>query len=574
MSVDFIKSQKNKNSLLEADKQQKQILYFTKSEIQDEPNNAYLTAWAERNYQGDDYFLNWIKSVFNNDNFMSVFKYMRKPLPSSRIVNNQIKPYLARVLYAEDSFFNYIIDKEPIYEPSDLRNDRYAKEYFNNWLFRTNDVYITDLKDVNSPYHYLVPVGAIVSIDHNRERITRISFPAKINDEFGELIEGFAYIDDFKYEFYNSDYVLIKRNTHDLGICPATFVGSKTLNDDFIVKENLFSYQRTDLEEYSLLKIFQKITDSNGTFPTITTIKPSESKLGGADRNSGSDAYPSNLMEMGSQVSALTEDTQKKGSPVNTGTIIEIDSKNIKSVDGNIDMSVVKDFINYFYVPVDILTFINKRISELEKSIVNISVANYKEDSQEGSKSDLHIGKTYDSAEDVIRSVSEELTELRTKLDFSRLALKHGKENVEIDIFCGSKFFMESEKKLQELYDGAPNSLERRQVLVKLNKNRNRFNPNKGKRESLLYDIIPYATDVDFEKALEKNLVSDEEFVFQVKFHQWISRLESEFGDLLIFLDSLNMDKNSKITFIKKTIINLIRKENEQKTDNANPKGL
>ena len=63
---DFIKEKHGSDGLDLAIKQQEQLSYFTQSQIQKEINIEYLKKWAERNYIGNDYFLNWIKAIFPN----------------------------------------------------------------------------------------------------------------------------------------------------------------------------------------------------------------------------------------------------------------------------------------------------------------------------------------------------------------------------------------------------------------------------------------------------------------------------------------------------------------------------
>ena len=72
MSKEFIESGYNKASLNDAAIQQEQLLYFTTSKLQDNRIDInYLQSWAERKYQTNDYFLNWVKTIFKTENFLS-----------------------------------------------------------------------------------------------------------------------------------------------------------------------------------------------------------------------------------------------------------------------------------------------------------------------------------------------------------------------------------------------------------------------------------------------------------------------------------------------------------------------
>ena len=202
MSKEFIELGVNKSSLYQAARQQEQLLYFTKSSIQEDVTLSYLKQWSERDFTTDVNYLNWVKTILKTDNFLSVFKYMRFPLSSASLVNDSIKPALERVLYSEDSYFKYIVNGEYSNEVEDLRNDILSEEFLEKLIFRTNDVYITDLKDVNDSFCFTISVEDIVSLDHDCRSITKIAFKAVVKDGFGEDMAGYAYIDDKEYSTY------------------------------------------------------------------------------------------------------------------------------------------------------------------------------------------------------------------------------------------------------------------------------------------------------------------------------------------------------------------------------------
>ena len=150
------------------------------------------------------------------------------------------------------------------------------------------------------------------------------------------------------------------------------------------------------------------------------------------------------------------------------------------------------------------------------------------------------------------------------------LSLAYGKDNVKVDVFYGSDFFLETEKDLYSMFQLAPNSVERNNILTRLSQTRSMFNKMKYNREFILYKLLPYSSDLDFEKALERqNIVSDEIFVFQTQFSYWIAKFESFYGNIVIFWDSLGEAKESeKIVYINDLIINLILKTNVGKETN------
>ena len=143
MSKDFIKDQKNASSIEKARRQQKQLSYFTQSNVQEDVTQAYIKQWAERNYRGSDYFLNWVKMVLRTENFMTFDKFLRHPLPSAKLINDEIIPQLKRVYYSDDSYFKYSINNKPTEVPEDLDNKEFENKMFNSICFNYNECIIT-----------------------------------------------------------------------------------------------------------------------------------------------------------------------------------------------------------------------------------------------------------------------------------------------------------------------------------------------------------------------------------------------------------------------------------------------
>jgi hypothetical protein len=567
MSKEFVLSHKNRFSLQEANKQQKQILYFTKSNIQQDVSIEYLKGWSERNFITDDYFLNWNKLILRDENFLSVYKYMRYPLSSASLVNDEIKPALERVLYAEDSYFRYTVNGVMFDNLPDLKNDIHTKEFLDNILFRPNDVYITDLKDFNKSFCFRVKIEDIVSLEHDSYDITKIAFKSCINID-GEDVVGYAYIDDKEYIFYSSDFeYILRQSTHDLGECPAAFVAYEKMNDDFVIKKNIFSFVRSELEMYAHLKVLQRMTEINGAFPKTISLETSEDSKDGYQQDQQDKDQPLSAASIGGQQAEMKPSVTPTGSPTQAGSDIRIKIKEITDNEGKINMDIIKNFITNIHFPVDILKFINDRIEQTRQSIIDKIIGTHFDSSQEGSKSDSHLSKSYGSMEDRLRWVSSVLTVLRNKVDYDRLALAHGKDNITVDGFYGSKFFMEDKKTLLDQYERSPNPIERKNLVVKMTRNDNKFNKRKGERDVLLYDLLPYSSDKDFEQAkLVDGMMDETTFKLQTRFSYWIQMFEAEFGDLLLFFEGLgDWSKSRRIDYINKILISKITEDEQSR---------
>ena len=91
------------------------------------------------------------------------------------------------------------------------------------------------------------------------------------------------------------------------------------------------------------------------------------------------------------------------------------------------------------------------------------------------------------------------------------------------------------------------NAIERKNILIRLSQNRNRFNPKRAIRERIMYELLPYSSDEDFEKALGRKLVGDENFALQTRFDYFIGLFESTYGDLVFFWELMDTTDARKV---------------------------
>ena len=275
MSVEFVKERYGSKGLFVAKKQQKQLSFFTQSKVQDDISQSQLQLWAQKKYATDDYFSTWIKNIFKEDNFITFYKYMRYPLPSARLVNDEIMPQLRRIFTAEDAYRRYTRNGVPIAAPEELENDKFIQEVFNAYLFEHNSIILTDLKGINQPFREFIEIDKVIAIDAEYDYIEKVAFIADMEMEDGEEIEGYLYVDDKAYIFYDKDYNEIRYTPHDLGECPADFVSPEPFSceEEETVRKSIFSYTREQMEEYVFLHTLLKMTEPNGAIPVTTMLQ-------------------------------------------------------------------------------------------------------------------------------------------------------------------------------------------------------------------------------------------------------------------------------------------------------------
>lgn len=558
--VDFIKEKISSTHLAVACRQQKQLAYFTQSSVQDNVSLEYLKQYATRNYNGTDYFLNWIKQIFRTQNFMTFYKYLRFPLPSSKLINDEIKPQLKRVYYADDSFFKYVINGREVETPEELKFEEFENVIFNAMLFRHNDIIIHDLFDVNESYRELLSIEKVVAIDSHNGKIRKLSYYAKmvIDDE---VVYGILYVDDKEFIFFDKDMTERSKTPHDLEECPAAWISNEAFySDNDIVKKSLFSYVREELEEYVFLKTLLKMSEPNGAIPITVQLKTAVKPKDGHDINGISEKQPMTSNLLGSQHAEFGKDQTESDSILQTGTNVKIPM--VKDNNGRVDTDLIQNFAKFFYIPVECLEYMNARIVQIERSIITNVLGDYSE-MNDTAKNALQVTKSFVNKQDKLRSIALNLSWIHNRSDFQLLALSHGRAKVAVSVFYGSDFFLDDESVLYDMFNKCPNPIERRNILIRIAKTKFRFNKEKSERNKILYSLLPFTSDADFKLAIEQNLIDDILKKYQLQFNYWISMFEAEYGDITIFYNNFGASNSQKLIAINNLITDLIQTENE-----------
>jgi len=570
VSKEFIQNRVGGAYLTSARRQAKQISYLVESDLQEEINIKYLEAWAERNYMTNDYFLNWVKSIFKTENALQFYKYFRFPIASSALINNKVLPALERVFYADDSYFRYILNGEPFEDVENLKLKEFNEVIFDALLFRHNDILFYDFPETNKPERSLISIEQVVAIEAERHDIKRLAFKGTFNEA-----PAIIYADEKEYIVYNYTHDIINGPIpHDLGQCPADFISKEPFKskDDYVTRKSIFSYSIEKLEEYVFLKTLQRMTEPNGSIPIVTqlkaTAKPKEGKQqeGPAGDPMSATSFSSNKTEQGATVQGKTNE-----SPLQAGSRISIPP--IKKQDGSYDMEAIKHFINFFYTPVEALEYLQKRILEIEDTLLVDLIGDYQEENDKA-MNELQVSKGYMSKQDRLRRFSKMLSWIRNRSDRKMIAMSSGMKNVEADCFYGSDFFLETESDLYDLILKSPNSIERKNVLMRLARNRNRHNIPKAKRESILYKLLPFASDKDFEKAINNQAVGEITFQLQTRMDFYVGIFESRYGDILYFYDIIEGADGVKLNIINNLLTDIIKEYYEKPKTDDTPEGV
>jgi hypothetical protein len=563
MSIDFIKKGYNSDGLAKAARQQRQINHLTISKVQEDITTEYLKEWADRKYITDDYLLNFVKTIFKTENFLSFYKYLRYPLSSSTLVNETIVPEMERMFYAEDSYFEYYVKGERKKQVEELDSNEFYQSVFQWLMFRHNDIIITQPgDDQNKIVRYPVEINKVVSINCHNNKIKQIAFNGFMDIEGeGNDIEGVIYIDDEKYCFYkNGSEIPSIELDHDLGECPAVFVSplpfDESKDKDHVVRYSIFSKVREKFEEFVFLKTLQRMVEPNGAIPIVAMLETTN----GDDtdnNNADGDMLPMSSRVVGGQRADLNKEVLGEGSPFQAGTIIEVPK--ILKDDGSLDMNAVQNLIKTYYLPVESLNYLSTRIKEIEQSILRIVIGDYQE-ANEGAKNEMQVSKSYVSKQDKLRRMASMMSKTVSSCERVALGLIYGKDQTDISIFFGSDFFIETKQDIYELIKQSPNPIETKNLLIRLSSINNRFNKSRQVREKILYLLLPYANNNDFIVANEKDLVQRDVFELQTRFTYWIGMFEANYGNIKAFWDGMGEAQESeKLITINNLMFNLIQ---------------
>jgi len=559
VSLDFCKAGIFKSELNLAKRQEEQLSYLVTSELQaSELSTEYLKAWAERKYQTNDHFLNFIKSVFREKNFLLFAKFLRKPLPSAKLINAKIKPQLKRVFNAEDADSKYAVNGV---DGSDflplLEIDDFNQQLFDAYFTAHNSIAICELdaEEKNTPFRYLIGIEKVRSIKPCRNGyIEKIAFFSTL--EINEIqVKGTIYIDEEKYAFYPQDDKLqAVEAAHDLGYCPAHFISPKKYGNNWAVRESLLTYIREELEEYNFLKTIQKMSEPDSSIATVVQLDVGENVKKSEINKPDMDGIIG-----GQQPEIYGTNPPPNSGILAAGTVHKIPP--IEKVDGSFDMEIAKNYLTFHYTPIEPIKFLDERIKAIENSIMSTLVGDIV-GSYETAKNMLQIEKSITVLDNSLYYFAEMLNTIRTLSDTDMLNLRYGKERVK-DVFVsfGTDFMIDSQTLLFNSLALAPNVIERKNILKRINLNRYKNNQSQLLRNNLLYDLLPFISDADFDKAKASGVISDINYNLQIRFAYWIAKFEAIYGDIVTFYQEQELSNSEKLLFINNILIEFIKEE-------------
>jgi len=539
---DFIKECKYKPEISEAIAYEQKLAYFIQTHLN---SDIYINSEesVDNLWESSNPFMNWIHSWMREDNFRSFLKFLRHPLPTASLIQDDVVPELKKVFDATNAYYDYQFTSKSA-ELSASYLDKYSNYYkdviFEELINSHNSIVITDYKDKREPYRFTIKINSVKAIEPNKDgSIKRIAFVG-VNSEGVE--RWYYYTDEF-YAVYTKegeDFIEESKNPHDIGQCPADFISVEPLNvSKFAVRKSIFSNFLEKFENYVNYYTLQKMCLPHGALPIITHYKKNNAACGSTFSNGTKcvDKYIADQNGMlGSKDKLIPCPVCNPKTIIQAGTVLSLPVPKFGD-NGEKPFDLNANFVKFHYIPVDILTwwdeFIDKKYSEIKYQLVGKG----QEDSNGQAKNKDQIARGNQTLENTLIELSGKLSKLQTSLDTKSLKISHNKSFKKAFIDTGTDFYLETEFELRDSLSKAIDPIDKENLISRINYSIYKNNPVQLERSNLLYKLLPYSTLTDSEFIGMQN-VDPQLKELRLNFKYYIDSFEAEYGELNNFFNN------------------------------------
>jgi hypothetical protein len=310
----------------------------------------------------------------------------------------------------------------------------------------------------------------------------------------------------------------------------------------------LFSYERERIENYVFLHTILKYVEPNGGVPVIAKIDTNNNDNINLQNDSDIPVFGNLAASQRPKLpnNADLSDSNNIGVGVNQpGVLHEIPIESLRDQNGTINMDVLRNFLNYFYIPIEALNYLNDKVKQVEEEIVSNIVGDYLESNQ-SAKNETQIKQSISILENVLRDLSYTISKCATNVLQAMYDLKFGVDEITVYLNMGSDFFIDTTEMLLSNFEKAANPYERRNIIMRINTNQYKNDKTKSDRAKVLYEIIPFVADKDFEAAKKSGITSKETEILYLQFNYVINLFESKYGDIVEFVKEIENKGYSK----------------------------
>jgi len=541
---DFLDSCKYKSEISEAIAYERKLSYFIQTNlnsdvyvnVEDSINNLWIS---------ENPFMNWVKSWMRRENFQSFMKFLRHPLPTASLVQDDIIPELQKVFDATNAFYDYKFTSNGTKSAAEEiieQNSNYCKDVvFDALIYSHNSIVITDYIESSNPYRYLVNIRNVKAIEPDTTGdIKKIVFVGTNSD--GD--ERWYYYTNEFYSVYtekDGEFTFESQNYHTIGKCPADFISVDSLNTNkFVIRKSIFSNFVEKFENYVNYYTLQKMCLPHGAIPVITHYKPNNAFCESKFEN-GTQCVKGYLS--GQNGILASKDSLTPCPVCNSKTIIQAGTVVTFPVpkfgdNGERPMDLNANFVKFHYIPVDILEWWNKFVDEKYSEIKYQLVGKGVEQSNGQAKNKDQISRGNQTLENTLISFSSHLSKLQTSLDWKTLTIVFQKSFIGLYIDKGTDFYLETEFQLRDSLEKAIDPIDKANIISRINYSLYKNNPTELERNSLMYKLLPYSTISDSEFIGMQN-VDPKLRELRLNYQYYISSFEAEYGRLNVFFNNL-----------------------------------
>ena len=565
MIKDFIDNCKLKPEIIEAINYEKKLAYFIQTQLNTtlytNSDEAINNIWNTSNP-----FISWVKNWMRKENFKSYMKFLRHPLPTASLIQDDIVPELKKVFDATNARYDYLFSSNANKPASEKLLSKYGNyfkdEIFNLLINSHNSIVITDFKEKRNPYRFTIGIKSVKAIEPTLNGTIKGIVFEGVN-EAGEERHYF-YTDQFYSVYTKADdvYTLESSNPHDLGECPADFISVDPINTEkFVIRKSIFSNYLEKFENYVNYYTLQKMCLPHGAIPVITHYKqnnkPCEKTFENGTRCIG--GYLSGLNGvLGNKDSLISCPVCNEKTIIQAGTVIGLPIPRFGD-NGESPIDLNANFVKFHYIPVDILKWWNEFVAEKYDEIKYQLVGKGTEQSNGQAKNKDQIARGNQTLENTLIELSDKLSKLQTSIDGKLLKIAFGKSFKSAYIDKGTDFYLETEFELRDSLEKAIDPIDKENLISRINYSIYKNNPDALERSNLLYKMLPYSTLTDDQ--FISMTVDPKMKELRLNFRYYIDAFEAEYGEINVFFNEYfgeNVPMNKKLTIARDMLIKLV----------------
>lgn len=563
---DFLRDNKYKSEITQAIAYEKQLAYFIQTHLSDTVFENTSTS-IDNLWNSSNPFINWVKGWMIKENFASYLKFLRNPLPTAGLIQDDIVPELKKVFDSTNAYYNYAFTSNANKQSSEVLINKYADFYkdevFQALINNHNSIVITDYVDNKEPYRFIINISDVEAIEPTLDgNIKAIVFKG-INTDNEERY--YYYTDKFYavYKKYGEDFIEESKNEHNINKCPADFISVEPLNNEkFVVRKSLFSNLLEKFESYVNYYILQKMCIPHGAIPVITHYKQKNKPCGtkfenGTSCNGGYLMGASGMLGGNDELVPCPKCNNK--TIIQAGTVIGLPIPKFGE-NGESPIDLNANFVKFHYIPTDILTWFNEFVPEKYSEIKYQIIGKGVEAVNGQAKNTDQIARGNQTLENTLIELSTKLSKLRKSLDYKMLKIAYDKSFVNCSIDMGSDFYLETEFELRDSLAKSIDPIDKENLINRINYSIYKNNPVQLERSNLLYKLLPYSTITDTE-FISMMGVDPKLKELRLNYNYYIDLFEANFGELNIFFTDYfgeNISMGNKLEVARKLLLDKV----------------